>query len=180
MNVRYFGILIINETKLDASFPVNQFFINRFSTPYRLDRNRNGGGIIIYAREDITSKILTKHKFPDDIEALFVEINFRKCKWLRYGLYHPPSLSDQYFFDNLDKALDVYCTYEKVVITGDFNAQEGEKCLDTFSYQHELKSLNKEATCYKNPNKPSCTDLVLTNSPRSFFNTENHFTGLSD
>ena len=86
-----FGILIINETKLDASFPVNQFLINRFSTPYRLDRNRNGGGIIIYAREDITSKILTKHKFPDDIEALFVEIDFRKCKWLLYGLYHPPS-----------------------------------------------------------------------------------------
>ena len=43
-----FDILIINETKLDASFPVNQFFINGFSTPYRLDQNRNGGGIIIY------------------------------------------------------------------------------------------------------------------------------------
>ena len=131
-----FDILIINETKLDASFPVNQFFINGFSTPYRLDRNRNGGGIIIYVREDITSKMLTKHKFPDDIEALFVEINFRKCKWLLCGLYHPPSQSDQYFFDNLDKALDVYSTYEKVLITGDFNAQEGEKCLDTFLYQH--------------------------------------------
>ena len=63
------------------------------------------------------------------------------------------------------------------MITGDFNAQEG---LDTFLYQHELKSLNKEATCYKNPNKPSCIDLILTNSPRSFFNTETYFTGLSD
>ena len=42
-----FDILIINETKLDASFPVNQFFINGFSIPYRLDQNRNGGGIII-------------------------------------------------------------------------------------------------------------------------------------
>ena len=95
-------------------------------------------------------------------------------------LVNPPSQFDQYFFDNLDKALDVYSTYEKVLITGDFNAQEGEKCLDTFLYQHELKSLNKEATCYKNPNKPSCIDLILTNSPRSFFNTETYFTGLSD
>ena len=34
-----FDILIINETKLDASFPVNQFLINGFPTPYRLDRN---------------------------------------------------------------------------------------------------------------------------------------------
>ena len=75
-----FDILIINETKLDAFFPVNQFFINGFSTPYRLDRNQNGGGIIIYVREDITSKMLTKHKFPDDIEALFIETRFRKFK----------------------------------------------------------------------------------------------------
>ena len=72
-----FDILIINETKLDASFLVNQFLINGFSTPYRLDRNQNGSGIITYVQEDITSKMLTKYKFPDDIEALFIEINFR-------------------------------------------------------------------------------------------------------
>ena len=41
--------------------------------------------------------MLTKHKFPDDTEALFVEINCRKCKWLRCGLYHSPSQSDEYF-----------------------------------------------------------------------------------
>ena len=91
--------------------------------------------------------MLTKHKLPDDIEALFIEINFWKCKWLVSGLYHPPSQFDQYLFDDLDKALDVYSNYEKVLLTGDFNAQEGERCLDTFLYQHKLKSLNKEATC---------------------------------
>ena len=64
------------------------------------------------------------------------------------------------------------------MITGDFNAQEGEKCLNTFLYQHELKSLNKEATCYKNTNKPSCIDLILTNS--SFINPKTYFTGFSD
>ena len=69
--------------------------------------------------------------------------------------------SDQYFFDNLDKALDIYSTYDKVLIAGDFNAQEGEKSLDTFLYQHELKSLNKEDTCHKNLNKPSCIDLIF-------------------
>ena len=77
-------------------------------------RNWNGGGIITYVREDITSKMLTKRKFPDDIEALFVEISFWKCKWLLCRLYHPPSQSDQYFFDNLAEALDVYSIYEKV------------------------------------------------------------------
>ena len=38
--------LMISETKLDQSFPTNQFMINGFSAPFRLDRN-NG------IREDI-------------------------------------------------------------------------------------------------------------------------------
>ena len=53
----FFDILIINEMNLDASFPVNQFFVKDFSIPYRLDQNRRGGGIIIYVREHITSKM---------------------------------------------------------------------------------------------------------------------------
>ena len=31
-------ILLISETKLDSSFPLNQFHIDGFTTPYRLDR----------------------------------------------------------------------------------------------------------------------------------------------
>ena len=54
------------------------------------------GYFLIYQKV-FTSKMLTKHKFPDDTEALFVEINCRKCKWLRCGLYHSPSQSDEYF-----------------------------------------------------------------------------------
>ena len=55
-----FDIFIITETKLDNTFPTSQFCIEGFSIPYRLDRNRNSGGIIIYVREDIPTKILTK------------------------------------------------------------------------------------------------------------------------
>ena len=55
------GILIISETTLDPYFPTGQFHIHSFSEPYRFDRNVNGGGILMYIREDIPSKlILTK------------------------------------------------------------------------------------------------------------------------
>ena len=57
----------------------------------------NGGGVIVYVRENIHSKLLSKHCFKDDIEGLFVEINFRKIKWILGGTYHPPSQPDQYF-----------------------------------------------------------------------------------
>ena len=37
-----------------------------------------------------------------------------------------------------------------------------------FQYTAILKSVIKEPTCYKNPNNPSCIDLILTDKPRSF------------
>ena len=67
-------ILVLVETKLDDTFPI----IKRFSKPYRLDRNRHGGGLLIYIREDIPSKKLIKHTFHNYIEGLCIEINLRK------------------------------------------------------------------------------------------------------
>ena len=40
-------VLMISEAKLDISFPVGQFLIGGFCTPYRLDRNSKGGGILL-------------------------------------------------------------------------------------------------------------------------------------
>ena len=112
-------ILVITETKLDDTFPLGQFYVEGFTTPYRLDRNHNGGGVIIYVRDDIPSKILEKHKLPQDIEGMFTELNFRKIKWLLFGTYHP-SLNDQYYFVALDKALDCYSSYGRIVLIRDF------------------------------------------------------------
>ena len=40
-------IMIFSETKIDESHPTSQFMIGGFLTPYRFDRNRFGGGILI-------------------------------------------------------------------------------------------------------------------------------------
>ena len=52
---------------------------------------------MIFVMDDIPNKLLTKHNFSSDVEGLFVELNFRKSKWLLFGTYHPPSQNDQYF-----------------------------------------------------------------------------------
>ena len=67
-------IFLISETKLDDSFPTAQFLIKGFSAPYRCDRNSKGGGLLLYIREDIPSKILT-YSSNCAIETLLVEIN---------------------------------------------------------------------------------------------------------
>ena len=70
--------LMISETKLDESFPTSQFFMNGFSNPHSLDRNCNGGGILLYIREDIPSKLLSVE--GNLTEAFFVEINLHNKK----------------------------------------------------------------------------------------------------
>ena len=68
-------IFLISETKLDSSFPSGQFVIKGYSTPFRLDRNQNGGGLLLYVREDIPCKILKEYTPEKLIENLFVEID---------------------------------------------------------------------------------------------------------
>ena len=51
--------------------------------------------------------MLTKHNFSDNIADLFIELNFIKSKWLLGRMYHTLQ-PDQYFFNTLDKALDIY------------------------------------------------------------------------
>ena len=93
---------------------------------------------------------------------------------VRNILRHPSKILI-FFFDNIDKGL-----YERVALAGDFNAQVGGKLVDVFLYQHELTSINRQPTFYKNPNNANCIDHILKNSPKSFIKTETVFARLSD
>ena len=50
-------VLLISETKLDDTFPLNQFILEGFTPPYRTDRTAHGGGLTLFVREDIPSKL---------------------------------------------------------------------------------------------------------------------------
>ena len=174
-------ILVISETKLDSTFPTAQFVIPEFSKPYRYDRNRNGGGVLIYVRNCIASKQL--HDFNitgGTVEGVFVEFKIKNEKWLLFGLYHPPSQNDKDFINFLTRSLDFYQSYENFLLVGDFNIQEEETILKDFLEENFAKNLVKEPTCFKNQNNPSKIDLIITNKPRSCLTSFNVCTGLSD
>ena len=79
----------------------------------------------------------------------------------------------------MDKAIEFYSkTYDNILIAGDFNAQVSDIKLDTFCSIWNLKSLGKEPTCFKNPNR--FIDLFLTNTVRNFQEAQVFETGLSD
>ena len=81
-------VLLISETKLDASFPSSQFILDGFTPPYRLDRTQHGGGIMLFTREGIPSKILNADT-SIRIENLLAEINLHSKKRLISGSYNP-------------------------------------------------------------------------------------------
>ena len=68
-------ILIISETKLDESFLEGRFKISSFTALLRPDRNEFGGGIMVFVREDIPSKVISWETLC--IEGMFIKLNFR-------------------------------------------------------------------------------------------------------
>ena len=83
-------ILVVQETKIDDTFSNESIQIPGYEhKPFRRDRKLGGGGIITYVREDIPSKAVNLVNIPDDIEEDFIELNFRKAKWLLFSIYLP-------------------------------------------------------------------------------------------
>ena len=116
--LKYIDILFVTETKLDETFLESLFLMDVFPKPYRLDRNKDGGGVMIFIRDTISSKILEKNIFPNDVESVFVELNFRKCKWLLCGTYHPRSQRDEFFLITLIRLLIVTVDMIKFCLLG--------------------------------------------------------------
>ena len=177
----FLDILLVTECKIDDSFPTAQFHMQGYSTPFRLDRNCHGGGILLYVRDDIPAKLINNISFDSSIEAMFVEINLRKKKWLLSVSYNPHKTSIDEHLRAIGRNLDL-CSgkYENFILMGDFNAEPTENAMEEFMKVYNLKNLVKGPTCYKNPAKPSCIDLILTNRHRSFHSSHIIETGISD
>ena len=172
-------ILMVSRTKLDDSFPEAQFLIEGFHSPFRFDRNINGGGIMLYVREDIPTKLLI-HDFPG-VESFFVEINLHKKKWLINCSYNPHKSNIINHINIISRLLDIDSTkYENIVLLGDFNVRVDDEALQTFCKSYSFNSLIKQPTCFKNLKNPSCIDLILANKRRSFQTKCIIETGLSD
>ena len=170
---------MISETKIDDSFPIANFLIDGFSQPSRLDRNFSGGGIMLYLREDIPWNLLKVEALPR--EVAYVELKLRRENWLINCFHNPNRNAVGYHLETLSDFLDFHSSsYNNIIILGDFNVGVEEPHMKTFCENYNLQNLIKQPTCYKNPSRPTCIDLILTNVPPSLQRTCVIKTGLSD
>ena len=102
-------------------------------------------------------------------ESLYAEIILHKKRWLINCSYNAHKNNICRHLEVVTKTLDSYYSkYENVIFLGDFNAGVLEAPLTSLCESYNLKSIIKQPTCFKNPKKPSCIDLILTNTPKSF------------
>ena len=117
----YVDILMISESKLDGTFPSSQIY--GFRRPCRLDWNDRGGGILLFGRESLITRLLSRYSFPHDIEILFIELNLRKKKWLICYCYNPHKNLINYHLQELAKGIQMDSNnYDGILLMGDFNA----------------------------------------------------------
>ena len=63
---------------------------------------------------------------------------------------------------------------------GDFNSEMSETSMNSFCNLDNLKCLVQESTCYKDPERPSCIDLFLSNCANHLLQTDILESSLSD
>ena len=108
------AILGITESKLDSSVTNAEVNINGYSI-IRNDRNRNGGGVACYIRNDLCFNI--KNIFSNSIEHVFFEILIPNAIEI---FYRPPNENDfLHIFSNEFQEIDNKAN--EIYLLGDFN-----------------------------------------------------------
>ena len=78
-----FDILLIAETKIDATFSNSQFNVEGFRI-YRVDRNAHGGGMMIFMLNDICFLVITRFNIDRSsfrTESMLLKVKINKS-WL--------------------------------------------------------------------------------------------------
>ena len=95
------SVIGITESKLDETILDEEINIDGYKLA-RSDRNRHGGGVVCYIRNDISFNV--RGDFSSEIENMFLDIFLPKTKPILIGiLYRPPDQSG--FLDKLSTAI---------------------------------------------------------------------------
>ena len=176
-------IFAISESKLDESFPLPQFKVNDFSL-HRKDRNKHGGGILLYMRCDIPHRRRydLEPETSHGIEIMFFETRLYQAeKWFLVSLYKPQKVKDRIFeiiFTDICQSLEKESPHWFVM--GDINLDMNfANSLCDVSMVFNLTNLVKGPTCFKG-DTPSSVDVLLSSEPQRFKSALNAQCSLSD
>ena len=122
------------ETHLDPTISNDEIEIESFSKNFfRKDRNRHGGGLLIYSKDDVG--IIRRKELENHFdETIWVEVRVKGQRFLLCNTYRP-EWTDQEYWARLTHAIEMgYQTSENIVIAVDLNSdllsQNNNRLLD--------------------------------------------------
>ena len=90
---------------------------------FRYDRNRHGGEILLFVREDIPVK-MSSTTSANNFEGFLLELNIRKKKILLCCSYYTDKSNISSHLTSLGEILDIQMTkYDNFIIVGDFDSE---------------------------------------------------------
>ena len=110
---------------------------------FRKDRNKLGGGIMLYLNENVPCKILNAGDYLECFAVILCEFSLRNRKLLCFGLYKPTEQNDKIFLDAIAGTLTkLSCKYgNNIMLIVDFNLTVGIEYLHTFITTFRMGSL---------------------------------------
>ena len=116
-----FDVICISESWLRSRTPKDRFMIEGYKI-FRSDRkNKRGGGVCIYVKEEFDCKRIKIPNSPDLPELLWVEVTVNHKKVAIGTLYKAPNIPCKTFYDAYDSLVYIFSRYEDPILTGDFN-----------------------------------------------------------
>ena len=101
-------------------FPAAQLSHSGYNI-FRKDRNRNGGGIIIYNKSELAVRRRSKYE-NSQCESIVLERSFGESKWVYVAAYNTPSLPNTTFKTSFTRMLeDLIADYDNIFVMGDLN-----------------------------------------------------------
>ena len=141
-------VLAVSESKLDDTIPSNLIKIPGYHEPIRRDRNRNGGGCVIYVASHLPFKQMVNLQ-NEQFEHIWIDVFVGSKKYCINVMYRPPneSFEDHNLFmdasKNLFDKLNDYPAYT-TIISGDLNfgnIYSKKLVLDPKPLDHEASDL---------------------------------------
>ena len=180
-----FDIFAINESKIDPSIPDSEINIPSYKS-IRKDRNRNGGGVVIYVREQISFRD-RNDLVSDSLEMICIEIERPHSKpFLLSAWYRPPN-SELNIINEYELFL-FKCDSEskEMIIMGDLNCDFAKSPPDTYTNRiiflnnlYQMVNLINEPTRVTETSA-STIDLILSNTPENIVSSGVSHVGISD
>ena len=165
-------LICIVETWLCSDISDNEIAIPDY-TIHRLDRNRRGGGILVYTHYQVIAHVLPNYN-PTNLEFMVISVrNHVSSQKLHLALFYRPPNSPYSIFDELQVCLENLSvdTLQQFVLLGDFNVDMLKPSHPLFSHLQTIADYFALTQAVSSPThsshngNSSLIDLVFISCP---------------